>query len=272
MEAHASLNELRADHCLPLLRTEIWNGFIFINLDGKAAPLSPRLKKLSSELENYHLSDLIGTPVENYSGNPWNWKSMHENGLEPYHALYAHKGYHEMAPAETAVFPDWDDDDGAIYNGIKLAHIDAAFTDTTKCLFPIISTLAERDRWRFVVSVIPPNILIATLSDLAFYFLVLPHGANSMTLRVGFLFPKSTLELPDFDQTLAKVLEGFNTINDQDISANKNVQKGKRSRFGHRGRMAPLETPTDHLNRWLVKRYRAYANEVERSAGKADGI
>ena len=29
MEAHASLDELRKDHCLPVIRTELWNGFIF---------------------------------------------------------------------------------------------------------------------------------------------------------------------------------------------------------------------------------------------------
>ena len=273
MEEYASLDELRAGHCLPVLRSEIWNGFIFINLDGKAPPLVSRLRRVTKELENYHFSDLVGISVEEYTENPWNWKSMHENGLEPYHALYAHKGYHEMAPAELTDFPEWDDDDdGAVYDAIKLAHIDASFNPTEKCLLPVIETLKERDRWRFVICVVPPSVLIATLSDLAFYFLVLPHGANSITLRVGFLFPESTLELPDFEQKYQAILEGFNIINDQDINANTNVHRGKRSRFGNRGRMAPLETSTDHLNRWFVKRYRAYAEELGRKGSATEKV
>ena len=40
---HASLEELQQSYCLPLLRTEVWNGFIFVNMDGQAKPLAPRL-------------------------------------------------------------------------------------------------------------------------------------------------------------------------------------------------------------------------------------
>ena len=39
MDAHASLEELRRTSCLPTLRMEIWNGFVFVNMDGNALPL-----------------------------------------------------------------------------------------------------------------------------------------------------------------------------------------------------------------------------------------
>jgi phenylpropionate dioxygenase-like ring-hydroxylating dioxygenase large terminal subunit len=267
MEPHAKLEALRADHCLPRPRTEIWNGFVFVNLDGRARPLAPRLKRLSAEIGNYRFERLLATPVEDYPDNPWNWKWMLENGLEPYHTPVAHKGYHEMAPAHQSTFPAWEEEeDGAVYYETRFTHIDASFNDTGRCLLPVIPGLAERDRWRVLFIVVPPNLLITTLSDLAFYFVVRPEGAGAITLRVGFLFPQSTLELPDFGQTFARVLAGFNIVNEQDIRANISIQQGRRSRFAHRGRIGPLEMPIDHLNRWYIRRYREYARELERRA------
>ena len=58
-------------------------------------------------------------------------------------------------------------------------------------------------------------------------------------------------------------------INDQDVSANISVQRGRHSRFANRGRTSPLEATTDHLNRWMVKRYRDYAEELEHRADDA---
>jgi phenylpropionate dioxygenase-like ring-hydroxylating dioxygenase large terminal subunit len=267
MSAHASLEELRVGHCLPRMRTEVWNGFIFINLNAKAPPLKQRLKRVTAELENYRMSELGATPVLEFPDYPWNWKWMQENGLEPYHITHCHKGYHEMAPAHNSRFLEWnEEDDGAVFGEVAWTHIDASFNETGKAMFPPIPTLSERDRWRVAFFVVPPNLLVATLSDLCFYFVVRPHGANSITLRVGFLFPPTTLERPDFDETYAKIMEGFSVINDQDVSANISVQRGRLSRFAKRGRMSPLETPTDHLNRWMVKRYRDYAEELERRA------
>lgn len=128
MKAHATLEELQKTHCLPSLRTEIWNGFIFMNLDGKAAPLEARLKRLSKEIENHHLGEMGGTPAVDWVGNPWNWKFMHENAIEPHHTWYLHKGPHDFAPSRLATFSEWDEaDDGAIFHPTGFLYKDGNF-------------------------------------------------------------------------------------------------------------------------------------------------
>ncbi|MEQ8388949.1 MAG: aromatic ring-hydroxylating dioxygenase subunit alpha [Alphaproteobacteria bacterium] len=264
MERTASLDELREDHCLPTLRSEIWNGFIFVNLSGTARPLASRLKRLTAEVKNHRLADLVALPPIDIPDNPWNWKWMQENGVEPYHTAVAHRGYHDMAPNRNATFPDWDpEDDGAIFSPTAFTHRDANFTRTGKSMFPVLESLTEEDRWRVMFSVVPPNMLFTTLPDGAFYFIIRPAGPENITLRVGFLYPESTVKRPDFEETLEKVLEDFNEINDQDITANRAVQEGRRSRFVYGGRYGYLETPLIHFNRWLVTRFRAYAAELE---------
>ena len=76
---------------LPALRTETWEGFIFVNFDSRAKPLSPSLAPLSRRLKNYQLSDMRGTKPLVYEGN-WNWKLWIENFMEAYHVLGLHKG------------------------------------------------------------------------------------------------------------------------------------------------------------------------------------
>ncbi len=260
---YATLAELRETHCLPRLRTEIWNGFIFVNLDGRARPLAPRLKAFTAALANHRLADLHALPTDDIPDNPWNWKWMQENGLEPYHTPVAHRGTHDVAPAHQSDFPDWnEDDDAAVYYTTRFIHVDGNFTRSQKCLFPILPTLTLEDRWRVLFGVVPPNLLISTLPDCAFYFLILPHGAGAMTLRVGFLFPEATVQRPDFPQKYAEFVADINAINNEDIAANISVQKGRRSRFARQGRVMPLETPLVQFNHWLVRRYREYAAEL----------
>lgn len=259
MAPYATLAELQPGHCLPRLRTEIWNGFVFINLDGHAAPLAPRLRGISRLVRNHRLGELSALPPADFPDNPWNWKWMQENGLEPYHTPVCHQGTHDVAPARQSVFPPWDDaDDGAIYYTTRFIHIDGQFSASQKCVFPIIPGLTEEDRWRVMFGVVPPNLLIATVPDCAFYFVTIPHGANAITLRVGYLFPAATIALADFNERFERLNSDINAINLQDITANVSVQLGRRSRFANRGRIAPLELPVVQFNHWLVTRYRRY--------------
>lgn len=263
MDAHASLEELAATHCLPKVRTEVWNGFIFMNISGKAAPLAPRLKRLTEEVKNHHMAELGATPTQDWGGNPWNWKFMQENAIEPHHTWYLHKGPHDFAPSRLATFAEWDEnDDGAVYHPTGFVHLDGNFTMAFKCLFPPIKTLTERERQRVMFVTVPPNLFFGAVPDGVFYYVIIPHGANGLTLRVGFLYPKETLRQPNFPFVFKTVVDGLMVYNDQDVVANRKSHLGLKSRFANRGRYAPKEATLPQFNRWLVKRYRAYARAL----------
>jgi phenylpropionate dioxygenase-like ring-hydroxylating dioxygenase large terminal subunit len=269
MEPHASLEELRKDHCLPNLRTEVWNGFIFINLDGEAKPLAPRLKKLTAEIANHHLGEMGAVPTIDWADNPWNWKYMHENAIEPYHTHYLHKGVHDFAPSKLATFSEWDEaDDGAVFHPTGFLELDGNFTESYKSLYPTIKTLTENERKRVMFACVLPNLFFGAVPDGLLYYLILPQGANEITLRVGFLYPKSTMAMPDFYEILPKVVEGLSLYNDQDVEANKLVQRGLKSRFANRGRYAPKEKTLPQFNRWLIKRYKSYAESLNKPTEK----
>lgn len=264
MDAHASLAELQEKYCLPSLRAEVWNGFIFVNMDGKARPLAPRLKRLSKEIENHKLAEMGGIPTVDWGPSPWNWKFMHENAIEPHHTWYLHKGPHDFAPSRLATFAEWDDlDDGAVFHPTGFLKPDGNFTGAFSCLFPVIQGLTENERQRVMFACVLPNLFFGCVPDGCFYYCILPQGANAMTIRVGFVYPKSTLRMENFDVIFKSVVLGLETLNDQDTTANTKVHQGLRSRFAPRGRYAPKEATLPQFNRWLITRYKAYAKELK---------
>jgi phenylpropionate dioxygenase-like ring-hydroxylating dioxygenase large terminal subunit len=264
MNATLPLEDHQQQAFLPTLRSEVWNGWVFVNMDAKAKPLTPRVKVLTEEIKNHQMGELLSTPNVELGPYPWNWKYMQENAIEPYHTWYLHRGIHDFAPSRLATFYEWDgEDDGAVFHPTGFLNLDANFNMSFKCLFPIIKTLTEKERHRVMFVTVPPNLFFGAVPDGVFYYIILPSGANSLKLRVGFLYPEATLKDRNFEQIFKMAVEGVFAYNDQDVESNTRVHLGLKSRFESRSRYAPKEKTLPQMNRWLVTRYKAYAAELE---------
>jgi phenylpropionate dioxygenase-like ring-hydroxylating dioxygenase large terminal subunit len=258
------MNTLKLESALPALSVELWHGFIFATMAEEPEPLALSVAKLGTELEDYGTAAMVAMPAIDYRDLPWNWKGMHENALEPYHTQFVHKGYHEMAPARNATFVSWDDDDGQVMHPTYFVHPDGGFNETNKALFPVISTLSLEQRSRIMFASVPPTAFLAMLPDQVFLFMILPQSAQTMTLRIVWLFPPTTLDMPGFQELYDSQTGSNDVLNQQDMVTNGFMQLGQRSRFSPRGRYSHQEATLPQFNRWLAKRYRAYADELVR--------
>ncbi|TQS43181.1 aromatic ring-hydroxylating oxygenase subunit alpha [Cryptosporangium phraense] len=256
------LAQLRAETQLPQLKVEIWHGMIFANMDLDAAPLAPTLTKLAPEFEAYDVSNLtLINPME-YKGQPWNWKGMHENALEPYHTSFVHMGYHDIAPASMAEFTEWDDADGQVMHPTNYRWMDAGFNPTGMAILPVFPGLSEERRKRVMFASVLPTVFFALSPEQVFYFLITPESANTMTLRMGWLFPEVSLKSPGFQWAFEMQNAVNQVINDQDIYSNTRMQDGQRSRYTKRGRYSWQEGTLPQMNRWLTLRYLKHAAEL----------
>lgn len=242
---------------LPQLKVELWQGFVFAHFDHDAPPLAPSLKRLEEEMENYDVGNMVSLPPVDIPDYPWNWKVMLENFMEPYHNAYLHKGIHDFALGHD--FVDHAPDENVIMHPTGFDRPDGAFNPIHQALLPPIPTLTEEQRSRVMFAMIPPMMPLGLVSDHMFYFLVLPSGANKISLRIGLCVPPDALEVENFGKRIDWVVDGIMMYNDQDVVADTSVQKGTRSRFSPRGRNSWKETTVVQLNRWLFKRYRDYA-------------
>lgn len=81
----------------------------------------------------------------------------------------------------------------------------------------------------------------------------------------GWCVPRSTADLPDFDERAARLMEGSRQLGEQDTAVNLAMQRTKYSRFAPRGRMSYLEETLSQFNCWLADKYRVQAARM--SAG-----
>ncbi len=244
---------------LPQFKVEIWLGFLFVNFNPDAAPLAPRLRKLTEVLANYDLAaaDENGEFAENTF--PWNWKVMFENNNDGYHANRLHAGpVHDAAPSSLSEFPqDLPDDTAGYYRFNRTLHPDMSFNPTLKALLPVFPKLTPDERHRLLFANVPPSLSLVIRSDLVAFIILHANTHDTITARRGWLASPGAMSEPLFKERLDINLQASAQIAEQDIHVDTLIPIGLRSRFAVRGRYSWQEQAQREFNAWLVKRYRA---------------
>jgi phenylpropionate dioxygenase-like ring-hydroxylating dioxygenase large terminal subunit len=243
---------------LPALKTEVWLGFIFVNFDPDAPPLTPRLRAVESAVEHYDMTgaEEVGWP-QTFRFN-WNWKVMFENNNDGYHANRLHQGpLHDFIPSRLASFPPVPEGSAGFLRHNRSLHPDASFNATQKAVLPIFPGLTDEDRQRLVFANIPPTLSLVMSSDMVIYLVVRATGPETHEMDVGELVAPGAQADPGFVHRLEMINSAAGKIMAQDQHVDELVQIGLRSRFAARGRYSWQEGAQIDLNRWLVPRYQS---------------
>jgi phenylpropionate dioxygenase-like ring-hydroxylating dioxygenase large terminal subunit len=257
MEQTTPLDELRKETRLPEIRCEIFHGLIFINFDPAALPLAPALAKMDRAIAGFGLGEMIPMPVRLDADLRCNWKAHHENALEPYHTDYVHKSSHASAPANLSKFMEFSPGDGQVMTTTDFTSADAdLFSKGDQTALPVIAGLGADERRRLLfISVLPtffavfqPSAVMATL--------ILPRGPSLMDTFRFALYPKTTVEMPGFEELYRRRIAAQGAVIQEDIVTQNAVQEGRHSHFAPRGRLSWLETTIPQMNQWLLERYR----------------
>ena len=248
----------KSDWGLPQMRVELWMGFIFVNLDADAAPLSPTLERYSKYLVNYDLDNAVCPGTFTLEDMPWNWKVMFENFNDGYHANRLHQYVQDFCPSNLSAFPEpWSDDSNVIFRTSGYTHLDGGFNATHRVIMPVYPDLTEEERTRSTFALVPPTLCFGTAPDQCFFFLVRPKTAQTIDVEIGYIFHPSALEDPLFEEKVILSDAGVQVFVRQDQDATTKVQMGLNSRFAPRGRYSWQEESHVQFNRWLTQRYRA---------------
>jgi phenylpropionate dioxygenase-like ring-hydroxylating dioxygenase large terminal subunit len=246
---------------LPEIRSELWEGFIFIAFDAAVPPLAPRLERLKRQLANYRLAELranVPLAMERFA---WNWKMYLD---ECYHCTYLHaESWGRMFPVPPSAVDEEtaynDPGNGIVAYELIGRHPDAAPTRTGKALFPILPGLSERERTRLAYVTLAPNLLIIAMPDKVKYFLWLPSGPTDSQFGVSWLYPAATLADTGFAERWTMEKEDLYPVMIEDLDGWRRYQAGAVSRFAPRGRLSSHEKTFARMQDWLVAKYRAAA-------------
>jgi len=247
----------KSEYGLPKFAVELWQGFVFVNLDPDAAPLAPTLVDYDPFLANYELADAVCPGTFTLENLEWNWKVMFENFNDGYHANRLHQYVQDFCPSIMSEFPvQWNDDANVIFRTGGYTHMDGGFNATHHAIMPVFPKLTDEERTRSTFALVPPTLCLGSAPDQCFFFLVRPTGPQTIDVEIGYIFHPSALEDPLFEHKLKLTDVGVQVFVEQDQDATRKVQRGLRSRFAPRGRYSWQEESHVRFNRWLTRRYR----------------
>lgn len=215
---------------LPNFATEVWRGFIYVNLDGKARPLAPRLKGLEPYVNNFHPEDMVVNTVLEEDVWPTNWKCLAENFLEGYHLSTVHsKTLHDRTPTRLCEkIPP-----GEGYTGYKSHY--TRKSPQRKPYHPDLT--AEEKRYSMFFWVFPSHLVGLNPSGSASLCLQ-PRGTGEVLNRCTLSGFYSNGEGPD-DVNCDLRADSFNTVMDEDRIQLARVRRGLRSKYTEPNRLGP---------------------------------
>lgn len=237
------------DHKLPAIRTEIWQGWIYVTLNEQAASVAGMLAPLAGVTDRYAQEHYI--PVARYD-YVWdtNWKLLTENFMESYHLPVAHKAtVGAWFPVETNGFPNQ-----------KFDHFTyQTFTKNADAVYGLAHKTNTRltDQWRHT-SVMPtvfPSHMYVLAPDHLWYLSLRPRGTGHVDVRFGVaVAPERYAALDDKDKFVADTIAFFDKVNDEDKLVVQGIYQGAKAPLSKPGPLSWMEREIHDFIGYLARR------------------
>ncbi len=213
---------------LPSFRSELWNGFIYVNLDDNAAPLSPRLDQLGKLLANYRTTEMriVRTFEEDWHTN---WKCLVENFMEAYHLSIVHpETLHPYTPTGLSRKSMSDD---------SFTSYCANYPETATSRGMGAPSLTEDERRRSTLFNLFPAQIASQAATLLVSFSIKPLAVDRIRVRWTMSAYGDELTQDELEERIALWLE----VNREDREKLERMQRALASRHAPSGHLAPRD-------------------------------
>ncbi len=266
-EMHEAAGFCRDEFSLRAFHSEVWQGFVFVNLDGNAPPLAPQLTEMEIDIAAYKMAGMQLVIAREWDCE-FNWKVLVENFMESYHHLgIHHKTLQPMMPARDT----WTEPEHRRYVRAHLPYKDSLREELRErerggdwsSGFPTIASLNETQKTEWGLFLIHPNCLLATAPDRVIWYRLQPLGADRMKLLTTTLVAPEVATQADFEELRAREAQVLYAFHIEDMEVCTGVQRGLRSSSSREGRLSHLEMPIWLFHRYIAARIRGiWATEV----------
>lgn len=259
-EMHQAEGFSRQEFFLKPFRSEVWHGFIFVNLDGSAPPLAEGLGEMSADIAPWKIGEMKLVIARDWDCE-FNWKVLVENFMESYH----HLGIHSKTLQPTMPARDtWTEQERRHYIRAHLPYKPSVLENLRQAEergeaphgFPFIEGLSETQKSEWGLYLISPTFLLATTPDRVIWYRLQPLGPDRMKLTTTTLVSPAAVSRIDFEVTLAQATKMLCTFHLEDMEVCTAVQRGLYSSGWRAGRLSHLEMPVWLLQRYLAARIR----------------
>jgi choline monooxygenase len=221
----------RADNGLVPIRVDTWENFVFVNLDGKAAPLQNFLGAVPDLVAPLELTNKLQYFDRRVYGLNCNWKVYVDNYLDGgYHVPHAHKGLSSVIE----------------YTKYTIENFERACLQSSPLSSDGNSSagVAATRQGRAFYLWIYPNFMINAYEGVMDTNLVLPLGTDKCAVIFEYYFADTTAGAEAYNRESIAVSE---KVQDEDMAICDAVQRGLHSRAYVAGRLSVRREAGEHL-------------------------
>lgn len=211
---------------LPEFQSEIWKGWIFVNLEGGASPLASRLSGLQKIIANYHPEDRFLNFMEE---DIWscNWKCLFENFMEGYHLSTTHRNtLHKITPTRLCK---------KMESGDAWTGYHAYYNPSYPPRGPFHPDLTEDEKVNSPMYGIFPNLVVGMATNFTLFMCLRPYTENKVKIRWGV----TGLENDPDAQSVKDYVELCKAFNEEDREKLEVLQLALKTRHYSGGPLAP---------------------------------
>jgi phenylpropionate dioxygenase-like ring-hydroxylating dioxygenase large terminal subunit len=234
---------------LPAIRTEIWEGWIYVTLDAGAPGVADRLAPLRDLVGRYGAADYVPVATQDFVWRT-NWKLLTENFMESYHLPVAHrKTLGSWLPLDDIEFP----------SEVHDAFTYEIFTKDESARYgrahPANTRLEGRWRYTSVMPTIYPTHMYVLAPDHLWYLSLRPRSVDELDVRFGAaLAPEVLAGLEDRDAFTRDLVAFFDRVNDEDRFVVEGMYAGLRAPLARPGPLTRLEREIHDFIGYLARR------------------
>ncbi|MGI9604774.1 MAG: aromatic ring-hydroxylating oxygenase subunit alpha [Acidimicrobiales bacterium] len=235
----------KSDYPLPTVRAETWAGFVFINFDLDATPLSTSLGGLVDRLAPYRMEDMVVTKKWENHFNA-NWKIWVENSREGYHVRTVHReSLDTFYPG--AVRTAFHADGEPMVYAINSSDNENGLYVPRDHTLPFVDGLSGQDQESTHFVIHYPHLLLNVPPDRITFHQYFPEGPEWTRITSWCCFPRSTVERADFEtEADEKYYPSMDLFLAEDKGICEVVHRGIGGSLAEFSRYSPAEERTVH--------------------------
>jgi phenylpropionate dioxygenase-like ring-hydroxylating dioxygenase large terminal subunit len=267
-EMHEAEGFVRDNFQLKPFRTELWQGFVFVNLTGDAPALGEGLPEMAADLAAFKMAEMKLVVGREWDC-PFNWKVLAENFMESYHHLgIHHKTLQPMMPARNT----WTEQERRNYVRAHLPYKDSvrdAFREFEasgdfSSELPPLPGLSDAQKSEWGLFLIHPTFLLATAPDRVIWYRLQPLGPDRLKLFTTTLLAPETVARENFTRLRERAAQTLTDFHLEDMQVCTAVQRGLYASGWQAGRLSHLEMPVYLVQRFLAARIRGVWPTIDR--------